>query len=199
MAQVLKPEVRHAILEAATKSFAAKGYAGATMSEIASRAGLSTGNVYRYFSGKDELFDTVLDDAFVEAFDQRLAARVGALASLSDLRVLDGAAAQRQADLLAFWIEHRLKVVILLDRAAGTRREGAAARFVTGLTDEVLGGRPVAPQVRFVLERIFDGTRRTMVAILEQHEEEAAIRAAFDAFWSFQLAGLAGFTQGVLA
>ena len=57
----------------------------------------------------------------------------------------------------------------------------------------------MAPHVRFVLERIFDGTRRTIVAILEQHEDEAEIRAAFAAFWSFQLAGLAGFTQGVLA
>lgn len=44
-----------AIREAARHVFARRGVEAATMSEVAAEAGLSTGAIYRYFPGKDEL------------------------------------------------------------------------------------------------------------------------------------------------
>lgn len=46
---------RKSILAAATKVFAQKGIAAATMAEIASEAGISPGAIYRYFETKEEL------------------------------------------------------------------------------------------------------------------------------------------------
>ncbi len=204
MAQRLKPEVRARIVDAATDQFALEGYAGATVASISRRAGLSTGNVYRYFGGKSELFAAVVDDAFADQFTALLEARVGALTALDDLRALDPAAVARQGELLAFWIAHRRRVVILLDRCAGTAHAEFGERFVARLVQltvarlEARVGGALPPHTTFVLGRVFDGTRRTLVAILEQHESEAEIRAAFAAFWSFQLAGLAGFERGVV-
>jgi AcrR family transcriptional regulator len=44
------------ILTAALEVFADQGLAGARVSDIAARAGVSKGTLYLYFSGKDELF-----------------------------------------------------------------------------------------------------------------------------------------------
>ena len=54
--QTLKPELEARVLDAAEAVFAESGYAGATMAAIAERAGMSTGNVYRYFANKEALF-----------------------------------------------------------------------------------------------------------------------------------------------
>src|SRR5215216_415022 len=55
-------ERRHQILEAATEEFAAKGFLGATIKDIAQRAKLrSQALIYWYFPTKDALFEAVLD------------------------------------------------------------------------------------------------------------------------------------------
>jgi AcrR family transcriptional regulator len=48
-------QTRAAIVDAALALFRERGYEAATMREIASRAGVSTGNAYYYFSSKEEL------------------------------------------------------------------------------------------------------------------------------------------------
>jgi len=51
---------RQAILEAAEAVFADRGFGGATMAEIASKAGYSAGNLYNVFENKEALFAEVL-------------------------------------------------------------------------------------------------------------------------------------------
>jgi AcrR family transcriptional regulator len=48
------------ILAAATRIFARKGYDGASMSEIATAAGITKPVLYDHFTSKDALFDTLL-------------------------------------------------------------------------------------------------------------------------------------------
>jgi len=202
MAQVLKPEVEARILRAAEEVFARDGYRGAKVATIAKAAGLSAGNVYRYFSSKAVLFSWVLDPDFVARFDSLLDRRVQALAT-TDLRALGDGARAAAEEMLSFWIAHRLRVVILLDRCAGSDHEGFGDRFVARLvelTEAQLAaerGAPLDPLVRPTLTRIFESSRRAVVSILESHDDEETIREAFAAFWSFQLAGLEGFRRWV--
>lgn len=56
---------RAAILEAARRHFAARGYEHAGVREIAASAGVTAGLVNRYFGGKEQLFREALEDAFV--------------------------------------------------------------------------------------------------------------------------------------
>jgi TetR/AcrR family fatty acid metabolism transcriptional regulator len=51
---------RLALLEAAEQVFAERGFAGATMAEIAARAGYSAGNLYNVFEGKEALFEAAV-------------------------------------------------------------------------------------------------------------------------------------------
>ena len=55
---------RAAILDAAEEEFAKSGLAGARTDAIAARTGVTKAMIYYYFSGKEELYQAVLDRAF---------------------------------------------------------------------------------------------------------------------------------------
>ncbi len=60
MAQKLKDEVRQAIITAAKEEFLERGYEDASMRSIAQKAGITAGNIYRYFDNKDDLNRQIL-------------------------------------------------------------------------------------------------------------------------------------------
>lgn len=53
---------RSKIMDAAVGVFAEKGYHQASMDEIALRAGVAKGTLYYHFTGKSELFKTIVSD-----------------------------------------------------------------------------------------------------------------------------------------
>ncbi|WP_405912175.1 TetR/AcrR family transcriptional regulator [Streptomyces sp. NBC_00963] len=57
-----KARTRALLLEAAAQVFARKGFAGASVDDIAESAGFSTGALYSNFAGKDELFVELLSN-----------------------------------------------------------------------------------------------------------------------------------------
>ncbi|MGW0027058.1 TetR/AcrR family transcriptional regulator [Rhodococcus sp. NPDC003383] len=59
---------RTKLLEAARSVFARDGYVGATMSGVATEAGMSLGGLYRYFSDKEDLFATLIADTHDDLF-----------------------------------------------------------------------------------------------------------------------------------
>lgn len=71
----LEPERREAILAAAADEFAARGYAGASLSRIIDAADISKGSLYYYFNDKQDLFVTAVEVAM-----ERLLEAVGGLA-----------------------------------------------------------------------------------------------------------------------
>jgi AcrR family transcriptional regulator len=74
-------QTRAAIVTAALDLFRERGYEAATMREIASRAGVSTGNAYYYFGSKEEL----IQEYYVMSHAEHLAASRAALAGETDL------------------------------------------------------------------------------------------------------------------
>lgn len=60
----IKEERREAILSAALHLFAKKGLAAAKSSDIAAAAGISQGLLYHYFTSKEEIFTTLIRNAF---------------------------------------------------------------------------------------------------------------------------------------
>ncbi len=55
-----REQVRQRLLEAATRIFAHRGYAEATLDEVAAEAGFSKGAVYSNFTNKEEVFYALL-------------------------------------------------------------------------------------------------------------------------------------------
>ena len=54
-----EPEKRRAILHAAVRVFAEKGYHGCRIADVAKQAGVAYGLVYHYFQNKEELLESV--------------------------------------------------------------------------------------------------------------------------------------------
>ena len=55
MAQILKEEIRNRIVEAAKEEFLEKGYKDASLRNIAKKAGITVGNLYRYYKNKEDI------------------------------------------------------------------------------------------------------------------------------------------------
>jgi AcrR family transcriptional regulator len=186
MAQVLKPAVRASIEQAALRCFAASGYAGTSVAQVASAAGTAPGNVYRYFASKEALFDAVVPATLAARHDALLDTRVAALT--------DGRTDGSSAELLDFWLGHRPQVVVLLDRAEGTPLAHYPASFVDRLVGHVERTlpAPLSAVQREVLEIVFDNTRRAIARILAGPGDRERSAALVTAFWSYQLPGLNG-------
>ncbi len=61
MAQVKKPEIRAAILSAADRMFSERGYHNTTLAQIATKADVSTANLYVYFQSKLDILYSIYD------------------------------------------------------------------------------------------------------------------------------------------
>jgi AcrR family transcriptional regulator len=77
------------ILGAARRLFAEHGYFQCKVSDIAREAGMSQGNVYWYFSGKEEVLKAILEEGFgaIEAMTREVAAQSGTARERLDLLI----------------------------------------------------------------------------------------------------------------
>ena len=202
MPQYLKDDIQETIVAAALKVFAAKGFQGATMAGIGKVARVSTGNIYRYYENKDTLFDAAVTDDFVERFLALMRQKVESLAGVEDIRTLKAAAPYHQWSerLLAFCVENRLRIVVLLGRSQGTRYEGFADEVIQRLSTLAIAHfrqlRPdlrVTDVMRFNLQQIYRNSLVAVVNILAHFDKESTIRQALHGYSQFHLVGLKHF------
>lgn len=74
-----KQQTREKVLQAARQLFSERGYEAATIRDIASVAGMSTGAVFASFADKSELFDEIVNqDCAAMVQPMRIAAAAGA-------------------------------------------------------------------------------------------------------------------------
>jgi AcrR family transcriptional regulator len=103
-----KAHTRERLLAAARTAFASSGFHGASVEEIASRAGFSTGALYSNFDGKEDLF-LVLMEREIEEHAREIARAVGERPSVSE-RATGGARQwmtmiEREPELLLLFME----------------------------------------------------------------------------------------------
>jgi AcrR family transcriptional regulator/predicted DNA-binding transcriptional regulator AlpA len=154
---------RGRIVAAAVSLFAARGYAGVAVNDVAVEAGVAKGSLYRYFESKDALFA-----AAVESIVARVVDAVAAEAERAGTDGLLEPKAAIPALLVAAWPG----VMILLDLAAGSLRDqpgqraladAALTRFVDGVGPLLVG--PGSPRER-AIALIVQLAHETMRAVL---------------------------------
>jgi AcrR family transcriptional regulator len=141
-----KARTREQLLDAAAQVFAQKGYAGASVDEIAEAAGYSAGALYSNFGSKEKLF-TELMSAWRSRGIARQAARVAAIVEE------DG------PDPLAVFVQRLEKVAGKSTEAAALQaefwlfavRNPEAMRVLAAKTDERIDA--LAPLTSHVLRR----------------------------------------------
>lgn len=117
---------REAILDAARDLFASRGYEGAAIRAIASRAGVDSGLIRHFFGDKETLFAITMADRTL--IPQRIAAAVAGPVETLGARTTDA--------YLRLWEDEETKPILLaLVRSAMTSQHGIE------LLVEVIGGR----------------------------------------------------------
>ena len=71
MLKPLTKEQTDSILSIAAEEFADKGFAGTAIGSIAKKAGVSVGVIYKYYSGKEDLFNACVRKS-LECMDEVL-------------------------------------------------------------------------------------------------------------------------------
>lgn len=198
MTQFLKDHIREAIIEGALHEFAMHGFRGASMSDIAERSGISTGNLYRYFENKATLFDAVVPPSFVNALLKKIRERFDAypIGSPPKDALMDPIYFQLSEEVLDFTIAHRLRVLIVFEGSAGTAYQSVTAELQKDWTKKVIEKlklRQIAenPEVVFLLvEGIYGNFFRLLGSILRRFSAEVDIRTAVRNLTDYHLGGL---------
>jgi AcrR family transcriptional regulator len=205
MAQTLKQDTQAKIAHAALALFAERGYDATTMEAIAGHARVSTGNIYRYYRNKQLLFHTLIDDDFVAAFVGVLRRRVAAARDVAKVRRVPAGSsyALLAGESLRFALDHRLRVVILLGRAQGSRYQGFAEKLVAMLCKGALAhfrarsggnGRSRPPRtLPFTLTRIYRNYVATLVELLYELPRPEALCEAIERYTRYHRIGLDAF------
>lgn len=141
---------RRQILSAACSCFARKGFHKATVHDICDEAGLSPGAVYRYFGGKEEI---------IEAMVERDAARNARFAE----EVMAGEDTFRMLERLADFHLGRLE-----------NSEGLAVEV------ELWAEATHNPRIRELLRRDFYDHRRLLEGIIRRAQERGEIDGRLD-------------------
>lgn len=142
-----RAEVRDRLLRAASTVFAERGFAGATMQQVAAAAGFTTGALYSNFASKDDLF--------FELFDREVTGRIAAVRAIlgrADITVINEATALAAGEQLTvamqqnrewqllfteFWLR-AARDDLLRERWVEKRRD--YHQQLTELADEALTG-----------------------------------------------------------
>ena len=128
--QVLKKDIRGRILTVARRHFRQSGYSRTSMREIAESAGIGVGNIYNYFTSKDELFREVLRPV-LRALEAMLQEHHGIRGE--DIMVMRSEKYLKSCidEYVSLMDKHRSLMEILLFRAQGSSLE----RFRENYTD----------------------------------------------------------------
>src|SRR5918996_3792938 len=121
---------RAAILDAAEKLFAAKGFDATSLNEVGAAAGVSRGTPGYFFGSKADLYQAVLERAFSEVRQAVRAGRERALASNEDHETILAGAVSDYFDFLAA----RPNFVRLIEREAlnGSRLPDGVSHLSAG-------------------------------------------------------------------
>lgn len=111
------------LISAAKKVFLEKGFEMASLAEICQAAGVTTGALYKRYSGKEELFAEVVADTIQAMNDYVSSIRDTDLSRLTDQELYDGFSMKAEDTIkwLRYLYEHKDEVVLLIKCAAGTR------------------------------------------------------------------------------
>jgi len=152
------PRKRRAILAAATEVFLQHGYLGASMDEVAAKAGVSKQTVYKQFENKERLFAEIVLGTSDQLMDGLVQAYADTLEGATDAREALRAMARRLLDSLTAGSVLQLRRLVIAE--ADRFPEVCGAWFNTGFERslEALGEALTRLTERGLLRELDDPT-----------------------------------------
>lgn len=190
--QVLKDEMRKRIYEAAKKEFTMKGFSKASMRNIAADAGMTVGNLYRYFKDKEALFYSIIGPAY-----ENLMELVKASIEMADGNFDTSFFEFLSKQILKICREHKIELLILFEGSGETRYENAkeemiivAEGFLKGKLKKKLEEKGTAIEDEYLFRVIAVGFVEGILMIARNYADSEKLQKVSDQFISFYFKGV---------
>lgn len=203
--QYKKNEIKEKIDSAALTVFAEKGYSGATVSDIGREAGVSVGNIYKYYNSKEDIFYANVGEAFVDKAKTLLAEKICA-----SQKQYAGAGDCEDAfwlvneEVISFMVENRSRMLIVFGKSGGTKYENTKKELVEFIISEVEGRIFKQPGAfaadspgRFTASVIYSSLIDMVLGVLEELKDPEALRKSLQRINTYHLLGIAGFLMEI--
>ncbi|WP_256762239.1 TetR/AcrR family transcriptional regulator [Cohnella sp. WQ 127256] len=161
--QILKDEIRNRIVLAALKEFKRIGYTKASMRQIAQEAGVTSGNIYRYYTNKEQLFDAIVQPVYEQFTEYMLD-----ISQDLDLRNTQKSLctvnyfSKIESTIVELFKTYSSELMILLNRSAGSKYETAKSDLI---------------QLTFcILEKVVMKAKGSNAALNDNDKEIALVR-----------------------
>ncbi len=174
--QVLKEEVKNKILLAAEEIFYKKDYRSAKLTEIAELADVPVALIYTYFKNKATLFDEIVEPVYINLNS-----------GMAEEEKAKGCASEKFEDVGKEYINNLLsehkRLVILMDKSAGTKHMDAKDEFIAHLQKHIQKGLKSYSKKKYdpMLAHILAGTfTESLLEIARHYENEKKAKSLFD-------------------
>lgn len=184
--QVLKEEIRQAILRTAERFFLDKGYDQTSMKEVAKQIGISVGNVYRYFPNKEALFQAIISPALM-GMEQLVARHENPEPEEGFRPEMIG---QISVVLSALLLEHRQSMLILYYKSEGTPFASFKESLIKQFGEHVLSHLEGNSMDKRVAEPIAIAFLDGFFAIIRLHEDEKTVERLTEQYLEVWFKGL---------
>lgn len=121
MPQILKEDVKQDILKAAKQEFLEKGYKDASLRNIASKANMTVGNLYRYFKNKEDINRQIVGETLdliekmlIKMTDNKVSFEQHRINISMDNKELVNALDNLADEMINIYDEHKIEFSILM-------------------------------------------------------------------------------------
>jgi len=187
--QYKKDEIKEKIDAAALTVFAGKGYKSAKISDISESAGVSVGNIYRYYKSKDEIFYANVHEDFIEEAKTLLAEKIFAMERR-----------ENPSEIINFMVENRNKLIIVFEKCEGTKYEKAKSELVEFILmtvrkslEEQFGISEIESTHGFTAAIIYNNLIDMVLGILEESKDSETAAKCLGAINTYHMFGITGF------
>ena len=200
MAQILKEDIKRRIDDAALEIFCEMGYQGAVMADIARVAGVSVGNIYRYYKNKEELFNILIPLDIINGLRDMVGSKF-MIADGMDLKNARHAPAMDLMDerFLDYLVTYRRQIFIIMEEKEGIPYQGFKDELVGLMTEMALRYTNTVDQPIHIdelkqrmLRLIYENLYNAVVEILKTFSRRDEIKAAFDNLLDYHFFGVPG-------
>jgi AcrR family transcriptional regulator len=198
MVQYKKDKIKEKIDSVALTVFAEKGYSGTKISDIAQMAGISVGNIYRYYRSKNEIFHCIVPERFLVEVKNLLVEKISSVEGkrLEFIEKRDELWLFNN-QFINFMVENRERMLIVFHNSEGTKYENEKSELVNFLVKtlkerytEQYNQLLEVNKGDFVIRLIYQNLINMTLRILEETKDLEEVKKYLKSINSYHMFGI---------
>ncbi|MBN1498944.1 MAG: TetR/AcrR family transcriptional regulator [Spirochaetes bacterium] len=189
--QILKKEVKDAIIREGKKEFLAHGFKNSALRQIAGKAGISAGNLYKYFKSKDDLFMTVVQPA-IDTIKKMADHEIVQMDSIQE-EIIAMFIENYSEEIISAFLVHRDEFLLVLNYSEGSKHENVKNEiteyFIRHILDHFKAENIKMDDCdfKYIPEAYAVSTIEGFISILNKNDSKEIIAANLKMYFGFIL------------